>query len=104
LGIFSLKSATERFRVSSESFQPNISIEDCIGLRQAPDLDVSGAHVSSFAEVPKQKKQDFGTSRWRLSNKSYTNFSCAEGGLAEGADRQVRLNLVENGPDPDIPH
>jgi len=48
--------------------------------------------------VPKQKKQDFGTSRWRLSNKSYTNFSCAEGGLAEGADRQVRLNLVEMDP------
>jgi hypothetical protein len=79
LGIFSLKSATERFRVSSESFQPNISIEDCIGLRQTPYLDASGAHVSSFAEAPMQKKQNFGTSRRRLSNKATRTFPARKG-------------------------
>src|SRR5450759_439877 len=54
LGIFNLKSATEFFRISSESLQSNISIQDgiSVGLRQLSYLDVSGTHVSSFAECP----------------------------------------------------
>src|SRR5258708_1839304 len=44
LGIFKLKGAAKRFRVGRECLQSNISIPDgigCIGLRQAPYLDVS---------------------------------------------------------------
>src|ERR1700737_3645675 len=58
LGSFNLKGFTERFRISSESLQSNISILDgisCIDLRQPPYLDVSCTHVSSSADVPEQQ-------------------------------------------------
>src|SRR4029077_11235667 len=51
LGVFKLKGAGKRFRVGRERLQSNLPIPDdigCIGLRQTPYLDVSGAHVSSL--------------------------------------------------------